>query len=78
MKWFANLRTALKLAIGFGVVLTLMVIISVVSIQGLSSTTKSIDKLKADGVDGGQHHKVGWHRVDALPHETLSCLFIDG
>ncbi len=40
MRWFLNIRTATKLALGFGTVLTLMVILSAISYNGLNKATK--------------------------------------
>jgi len=52
MKWYANLRTSFKLAIGFGAILAFMGLVGLISYQGLALASNNIDMLKRGGIDG--------------------------
>lgn len=52
MNWLKNMRVAYKLALGFGVVVVLMVATLVTSSKGMTSLNQTVETIKKDGVDG--------------------------
>jgi methyl-accepting chemotaxis protein len=63
MHWFANLKTALKLAIGFGLVIVIALMIGIVSLSRMGRITEALSNTYKDEVLVG---KVGELRGDIL------------
>ena len=60
MQWFANMKTALKLTIGFGLGLVLLLSVGGMAFSGMSRMDKATENLITDPIPGLLYRPTCW------------------